>query len=104
MQSAGCACPFCDKHIVQNNAQNAMQRIRSKHRDRSEASVNELREVALSTSVSEKNREVEAKDSPILDTAEVKNNTYSTIYEECCESLRKIIPNIMIKYTKPTKK
>ena len=103
MRSAGYAYQFCDKLKVQNNAQNVVQYICLKHRVRSESSINELREATLSISVSEKNREDEAKDPPILDTVEVEDNTNSAIHEESCESLPMIIPNIVIKYTKPMK-
>ena len=64
-----------------------MQRIRSKHRYRPELCINELREAALSTCVSEKNREDEAKDRLPLNIVEVEDNIYSVIHETACKSL-----------------
>ena len=82
MQSAGYTCPYCDKLKAQDNPQNAMQNIRSKHRNRPEISINELHEAAPSTNVSEKNGEDEEKDAPSLDTVEVEDNTNSAVHKE----------------------
>ena len=74
-----------------------MQNISSKHRDRPKSSTDELRKSALSTSVIEKNRDVEAKDLPIYGTVELEDYSNSAIYEEGRESLRNIIPCIIIR-------
>ena len=79
-----------------------MQHIRSKHKDRPEPSINELREASIRTCMKEKNGEDEEKDPAIFDTEEVEDNMQSVIYEKGCESLRQIIRDTTIKYTKPT--
>ena len=81
-----------------------MQHIRSKHGDQPEPSRNELREAARSIKVSKKNGQDEGKHHSILDTVEVEDNTNPERHEERCESVQKIVPKIMIKHTKPTKK
>ena len=87
MRSPGYTCPFCYKLKAQNNVQNLMQHIRSKHRDRSEPCINELREAAQGRSVTEKNGEEKAKSPLILDTVEVEDKTDIAIGEKDCESL-----------------